>query len=280
MLTPRIGTCSWKFESWVGLVYTRPCRTAAQYLMEYSRKYRTAEIDSWFYRMPDRKTVQDYLENVNDDFRFTCKLPMSISLTHHRMKKGETAMRENPDFLSTDLFSEFLKTVEPMAGRLDAVMLQFEYLNRRKMPSLDHFLRSLERFAGSVPEGFPLAIETRNSNYLHGEYFQFLRENGLMHVFSEKIYMPHVYTVYQKFGELLSGGAVIRLMGGDRKEIEELTGKEWNRLVAPKEDLQEIADMARDIAERDMYLTININNHYEGSAPLTIERLERMLGMR
>jgi len=278
MISPKTGTCSWKFESWAGLVYSHTCRTAAQYLREYSRKYRTVEIDSWFYRMPDRKTVHDYLENVDDDFRFTCKLPMSISLTHHRKKKDETVLRQNPDFLSTDLFSNFLEAVEPMTGRLDAVMLQFEYLNRRKMPSLDHFLRSLEEFAGSVPEGVPLAIETRNSNYLHREYFQFLRENGLLHVFSEKIYMPHVYTVYEKFGDLLSGATVIRLMGGDREDIEKLTGKEWNRLVDPKDDLEEIADMARDIAARDIYLTININNHYEGSAPLTIERLDKMLG--
>jgi len=278
MVNPKTGTCSWKFESWVGLVYSQRYRTAAGYLREYSRKYRTAEIDSWFYRMPDRQTVQDYLNNVDRDFHFTCKLPMVISLTHRRKRKGEKVLRENPDFLSADLFSEFLEAVAPMADRLDAVMLQFEYLNRKKMASLDHFLRALESFAKNVPKEVPLAIETRNSNYIHEEYFQFLREKNLIHVFSEKIYMPHVYEVYERFSGLLAGGAVIRLMGGDRKSIEKQTGKEWNRVVEPKEDLEEVAAMAVDIAEQGMGLTVNVNNHYEGSAPLTIEKLERMMG--
>ncbi len=276
----KIGTCSWKFESWVGLVYSRTFGTAARYLREYSGKYRTAEIDSWFYRMPDRGVVLDYLDNVNEDFCFTCKLPMSISLTHHRKRKGESGLRSNPDFLSTELFSEFTGAVEPMAGRLDAIMLQFEYLNRKKMASLDHFLRSLEGFVENVPESVPLAIEIRNSNYIHKEYFQFLREKNLKHVFSEKLYMPHVYGVYDKFGDLLTGAAVIRLLGGDRKSIEELTGKEWNKLVEPKEDLEEVAAMAADIRNRGMDLTVNINNHYEGSAPLTIERFEKILEQR
>ncbi|MBD3178709.1 MAG: DUF72 domain-containing protein [Candidatus Latescibacteria bacterium] len=277
MADPKAGTCSWKFESWVGLVYSRTFRTAAQYLIEYSRKYRTAEIDSWFYRMPDRQTVLDYLENVDEDFSFTCKLPMAISLTHHRKRKGETELRPNPGFLSQELFSEFLEAGEPMTGRLDAVMLQFEYLNRKKMPSLEHFIRSLESFVTGVPEEIPLAIETRNSNYLHGEYFDFLRESRIMHVFSEKIYMPHIYQVYEKHGDLLSGGSVIRLIGGDRKDIEKKTGKKWNRLVEPREDLEEIAAMVRDMVERGIEVTVNINNHYEGSAPLTIERFGRML---
>jgi uncharacterized protein YecE (DUF72 family) len=92
MIKLKIGTCSWKFESWVGLVYSRTCRTAAHYLREYSRKYRMAEIDSWFYRMPDRKVVLDYLDNVDEDFCFTCKLPMSIMLTKY-MRNSEICIQ-------------------------------------------------------------------------------------------------------------------------------------------------------------------------------------------
>jgi len=159
MSTPKIGTCSWKFDSWVGLVYTHTGRTAAQYLGEYSARYRTAEIDSWFYRMPARRTVLDYLDNVDEDFRFTCKLPMAISLTHHRKRKGAKELEPNPDFLSAGLMLEFLEATRPMAGRLDAVMLQFEYLSREKMPSLGRFLEALEGFAEGVPRDVPLTIE-------------------------------------------------------------------------------------------------------------------------
>ena len=48
----------------------------------------------------------------------------------------------------------------------------------------------------------PLAIETRNKNYLKRAYFQFLQERHVMHVFSEKLYMPHIYKVYEDFDGL------------------------------------------------------------------------------
>jgi uncharacterized protein YecE (DUF72 family) len=60
----RIGTCSWNYPSWVGLVYSQPKRTAVEYLHEYSRKYTTAEIDSWFYKIPTPAEVDAYGEEA------------------------------------------------------------------------------------------------------------------------------------------------------------------------------------------------------------------------
>lgn len=56
-------------------------------------------------------------------------------------------------------------------------------------------------------------------------------------------------------------------------------GGSWDKLVAPRdEELASIAVMVQDLlaAGPDVYL--NVNNHYEGSAPLTIERLVRLIG--
>lgn len=277
MTNPQIGTCSWNYDSWIGLVYTQKCRTAAQYLREYSTKYRTAEIDSWFYRLPSQDVVLDYLHHVDEDFRFTCKVPNAISLTHQRTRGKAKELISNPTFLSNELFLEFLEAVEPMAKRIDAHMLEFEYLNKQKMKSLDHFLNALDRFLHFVPRDIPLAIETRNKNYLKHEYFQFLREKRLIHVFSEKLYMPHVYEVYEEFGDLLIDKTVLRLLGGDRKEMENKTDNQWNAIVEPRDDLTRIAEMAKHMIKRGTNVTINVNNHYEGSAPLTIERLLALL---
>lgn len=277
MTNPQIGTCSWNYDSWIGLVYTQKCRTAAQYLREYSTKYRTAEIDSWFYRLPSQDVVLDYLHHVDEDFRFTCKVPNAISLTHQRTRGKSKEQISNPTFLSNELFLEFLEVVEPMAKRIDAHMLEFEYLNKQKMKSLDHFLSALDGFLHFVPRDIPLAIETRNKNYLQREYFQFLREKQLIHVFSEKLYMPHIYEVYEEFGDLLIDKTVLRLLGGDRKEMENKTDNQWNAIVEPRDDLPRIAEMAKHMIKREINVTINVNNHYEGSAPLTIERLLALL---
>jgi len=70
----RFGTCYWNYDSWVGLVFLHKEGTAVAYLKHNSRKYRTAEIDSEFYRLPSSDTVLPYLEAVDAGFRFTCKV--------------------------------------------------------------------------------------------------------------------------------------------------------------------------------------------------------------
>ena len=57
--------------------------------------------------------------------------------------------------------------------------------------------------------------------------------------------------------------------------IEKTTGKSWNQVVAAKDkEIPGIADLVRTMVDQsgmDVYL--NVNNHYEGSAPVTIEKL-------
>ena len=45
----RFGTCSWKYDSWKGIVYTES--KSKNYLKEYSQKFNTVEIDQWFWSL-------------------------------------------------------------------------------------------------------------------------------------------------------------------------------------------------------------------------------------
>ena len=74
--------------------------------------------------------------------------------------------------------------------------------------------------------------------------------------------------------------SVIRLLGPDRGRIEEQTGKRWDRRLAPKDEgLRHIAAMTNEMLSRGFEVTINVNNHYEGSAPRTIEALRPLLNI-
>jgi uncharacterized protein YecE (DUF72 family) len=279
MSTPRLrmGTCTWNYDSWVGLVYSREMSGAAAYLPEYARRFETAEIDSWFYRIPPQSEVLRYKQAVSSDFRFTCKAPQALTLTHQREDKQHAGPQPNPEFLSAPLFQQFLQTIAPLLPQIDAVMLEFEYLNKSKMASLDLFLQKIETFIGQIPEGLPLALEPRNSNFVVPKYFEFIARHGLIHVFSEKQYMPHVYELYERQHDTIGKRAVIRLMGGDRQEMEARAENRWDRIIEPREDLAEIAAMIRKLLEHGTDVTVNVNNHYEGCAPLTIERLRSLL---
>jgi len=83
--------------------------------------------------------------------------------------------------------------------------------------------------------------------------------------------------VYDKVGDLLGDKVIIRLLGGDRKEIEEKTKGNWNEIIDPKQDLPQVAKMISDLATSSQLVKVYLNNHYEGSAPKSIERLEVLL---
>ncbi len=71
---------------------------------------------------------------------------------------------------------------------------------------------------------------------------------------------------------------MIRLHGPDRRAIEQETGKRWDRIVAARdEELAGVATMTSALTESGVNVYVNVNNHYEGSAPLTIERFRQLL---
>jgi len=81
----RLGTCSWKCDSWKGPIY----RPDVDYgpndcLPDYARHLNTVEVDQWFWslfppgsKLPDEAAVRGYAEGVPDDFLFTVKALLS-----------------------------------------------------------------------------------------------------------------------------------------------------------------------------------------------------------
>ena len=143
----RIGTCSWKYDSWKGLLYDEAKDYGADdYLADYAKHMDTVEVDQWFWSLfpngvtlPAEDSVRRYAQSVPDQFRFTVKAPNAITLTHYygRQPKRHAgfANRPNDRFLDHGLLNRFLERLSPMGSKLGPILFQFEYLNRKKMPS-------------------------------------------------------------------------------------------------------------------------------------------------
>jgi uncharacterized protein YecE (DUF72 family) len=280
----RIGTCSWKYDSWHGLIYTSTNKNS--YLREYSARFTTVEIDQWFWSLfppdkvvlPQSSVIKAYTGDVPDDFKFTVKIPNSITLTHFYRKSRNEDLLENPHFLSIDIMNRFLDKLEPMADKIGILMFQFEYLNKQKMTSLHHFIDQTTPFFGALHKRFKYGLEIRNPNWLNRDYFNFIRDTGVSPVFLQGYYMPDIRPVYERFKDNITTPVVIRLHGPGRSEIEEKSGGNWDRLLEPKDDeLAEITHIIREMDARKLEVYVNVNNHYEGSAPLTIEKIHRLL---
>lgn len=280
----RLGTCSWKYDSWKGIIY--PDKEKFNYLEEYAKHFNTVEIDQWFWSLfapkkvllPDERVVKEYRDSVPDDFMFTIKVLNAVSLTHFYNKNKTEELKPNPFFLSTEVFEKFVETLKPIENNIGVLMFQFEYLNKQKLSGLNEFIDRIESFVESLDKKFVYGIEIRNPNYLNKNYFSFLERNNLAMVFLQGYYMPPVWQLFNEHKEKIKSTAIIRLHGPDRSGIEKKTGGIWNQIIEPKDDeLNKVAEMINYLKTKKVDLYINVNNHFEGSAPLTIQKINKLL---
>jgi uncharacterized protein YecE (DUF72 family) len=285
--TIRFGTCSWKYESWKGIIY--PEAEKFNYLQEYSKHFDTVEIDQWFWSLfsekkvvlPQTKIASEYKNSVTKDFLFTIKVPNSLTLTHFYRKNKSEELIKNPFFLSIDLYEKFIRSIEPLHDQIACLIFQFEYLNKDKMPSQNLFENLINDFISkSSIRNFPIGIEIRNPNYLNKKYFEVLEQLKIIPVMLEGYYMPSVVETCGKHLLQNPSTVVFRLHGPDRTGIEKISSENWNQIYIDRtQEIEKLSDLFRDFLTRQVDLFINVNNHYEGSAPLTIQKIKKMMQM-
>ena len=153
-------------------------------------------------------------------------------------------------------------------------MFQFEYLNKQKMPSKEVFF---ERFGEFIATRRRRATNTRSRYAIRITYstafFEFLKDKGSASSISTATTCRPSGRSSTSFKPETASFQVIRLHGGDRLEIEGETGEVWNKVVAPKPGgLKSAAKIVRANAKKRVLTYLNFNNHFEGSAPLSIGR--------
>ncbi len=277
--TLSIGTCSWKYPSWEDLVYQ--AGSSESLLSQYAGRYRTVEVDQWFWSLgkrsvglPDPEVVKAYARETDEEFRFTIKAPNALTAPFAYGSKSES----NRWFLDTELFYQFLESLAPLLEKTALIILQFPYLNKSAVSSREHFSAHLATFSRSLPDSVTVAIEIRNPAWIDGSWFSFLSSASLVPVILSGYWMEHFIPSVQSALETGFEKLCIRLHGEDRGVIEEASGGNWSSIIEAKDD--ELSALAALLRGRDEEIYLNVNNHYEGSAPLTIAKIQRLLEER
>ncbi|MCG6912707.1 DUF72 domain-containing protein [bacterium BMS3Abin03] len=281
----RFGTCSWKYDSWKGIIYSN--EKDINYLQEYSRHYSTVEIDQWFWSLfpqnkvllPDKNVVEEYNSSTPDDFLFTIKVPNSLTLTHFYNRNKKEPLVPNPYFLSVELFNEFISSIKSINKKTACLIFQFEYLNKQKMKSLNEFQTRFRQFHSQLNGlEIPLAVEIRNPDYLNENYFSFINDLNMAHVFLEGYFMPPVAEIYNKYKKFIKNFTVLRLHGTDRTGIEKISKENWDKIYIDRSgEILKLVKLIKEIQRKEVDIFAYVNNHFEGSAPLTIRRIQSEL---
>ncbi|HEU4411226.1 MAG TPA: DUF72 domain-containing protein [Polyangiaceae bacterium] len=279
----RLGTSSWTFTGWQGLVYPTgltPKRLRDEGLALYARNplFSTVGVDRSYYAPLGEAEWADYARQLPEGFRCVVKAWGELTARVDPQTKAP-----NPSYLDRALFEEkVLGPLEPgLGGRLGALVLEFP--PGRGSPALapKDFVAGLDRFLGGLPAGLPAAVELRRREYLCDEYWQCLAARGAGHVFNYWAGMPPLGVQLRAAPGRLPGRlSVCRLLlppGGDYEALRAAYAP-FDRLHRPDPAMREgVRALAERCGREGLELFVLAGNKAEGSAPLTVRALAALL---
>ncbi len=151
-----IGTSGYEYDDWRGQFYP-PELDGRDRLAHYASRFSSVELNTTFYGLPDRSTVQRWRDSVPDGFRFAVKL--SRYGTH--MKR----LKDPHDWLE-----RFEHAVSPLGETLGPVLVQLP-------PRWHRDPERLARFLEAVPGAWRISVEVRDPDWLHRSIYGTLREH-------------------------------------------------------------------------------------------------------
>jgi uncharacterized protein YecE (DUF72 family) len=281
-----VGGSSWKYEGWLGQIYSRErylsrgkfSRKAFEQecLREYAETFPIVCGDFAFYQFPTEDFWRKLFAKTPEGFRFAFKVPEQITCkvfpTH--LRYGPQAGRENESFLDADMLQEmFLRPLLPFRDKTALLIFEFGAFGRRAFEELGAFLERLGPFLAALPPEFRYAVEVRNPELLEHDYFACLREHRV----------AHVYNAWSKMPELQQQMAIPESVTADFLVCRALLrrGRVYEDAVASFAPYTEVKDpnpearesmraLIAQSKEERRGLFLFVNNRLEGNAPMTI----------
>jgi uncharacterized protein YecE (DUF72 family) len=296
----RLGTSSWSFPGWRGIVYGDDysnSKLSRDGLTAYGAHplLRSVSIDRSFYAP---LTVTDYLryaQQVPDHFRFIVKAPALITDASVRGDRGEP-VSANPCFLNAELAAR--EFVEPcLAGlgtKAGALVFQFPPLPDQLLADPAVFVERLSTFLAALPplpaapegagDGPCYAVEIRDGILLTPRFVRALRAAGVRYCVGLHARMPdplrQAAALALMDGETPAGPLIVRwsLHSGFKYEQAKARYEPFDQLVDEDPHTRDtLAELAARYAIAGQPVLITTNNKAEGSAPLTCAKLARAI---
>jgi uncharacterized protein YecE (DUF72 family) len=288
-----LGTSSWTFPGWKGLVYDHPA-AASQLAREGLAAYghhpvlRTVGIDRTFYGPIPASAFAEYAEQVPEGFRFLVKAHEVCTMARFPLHERYGAQRgqANDRFLHAAYAAEHVVApfVEGLGDKAGPLVFQFPPQDPQGLGGPARFVERLHAFFAALPRGPLYAVEVRNEELLTEGFAQALADVGVSPVLAVWRDMPPVATQAKRTRAFEARALVARWMLPPNLGYEEARARyaPFDKLV--DEDLATRDVLARAClaaGRRGMPAFVTINNKAEGSAPLSAIRLaERIVARR
>lgn len=299
-----LGTSSWSFPGWQGIVYSRQyteVQLARTGLGAYSQHpvLRTVGIDRSFHQPLTAHDYARYASQVPESFRFVVKAPAIVSDAVVRRERGAPS-DPNPAFLdpaaALDLFVG--PALEGLGDRAGPLVFQMPPLPREwtqgdaGAATIERIGAMLARLPQQVDARTPIyAVELRNPELFTPRFVRMLREHGARLCVGIHARMPpaarqsaalHAMDSTEEEGDdwRMKGPLVVRwnLASGFRYEDAKNRYAPFDRIIDPDIPTRGTLVHLVHVALRSgQPAYIIANNKAEGSAPLTVIELARAI---
>jgi len=281
-----LGTSSWSFPGWAGLVYARKgseSELSRLGLHAYSKHplLRAVGLDRTFYAPIGVRDYAAYADQVHEGFRFVVKAPAAVSDAALRDERGRATQR-NPGFLDAQWAADQFvgPALEGLGAKAGPLVFQLSPLPREYAYDAPAFAARLHAFLAALRGAFPrarLAVEVRNAEVVGAPLATALRDAGAHYCYGVHARMPTVAEQAERIGPG-SGPLIARwsLHAGFRYDEAKAEYAPFNRLVDPDVPTRTtLADLAAQAITGGHDAIIIANNKAEGSAPLSVTELAR-----
>ena len=286
-----LGTSSWHFPGWAGLVYGRavPAPTLSRHgLHAYAQHplLRTVSLDRSFYRPLPASGFAALAAQVPADFRFVVKVPAVVTDASLRDGENGRPLGLNPAFL--DPAAACASALEPaaagLADALGVLVFQLSPLPARWLQDPDALHQRLEALWAAVVPGLPAgslaALEVRDPALLTPRLAAQLKAHGVRYALGLHDRMPPVEEQLDMLRATWPGDFVCRwnLQRGLGYEQAKGLWEPFDRLQAVDPATRRVlAKVVRATLDAGHRAFVTINNKAEGSAPLSVVELARAL---
>jgi uncharacterized protein YecE (DUF72 family) len=295
----RLGTSSWFFPGWRGLVYDKTYPQTAlskKGLIAYGAipLFSTVSLDRTFYASLTVPEYTRYHTQSPDDFSFVVKAPALVCDAVMRDEEGRGRVA-NPHFLDPAIAArEFVvPCLEGLGEKAGPLVFQISPLPRGLVEEGPFLIERLEAFFAALPKQLgkhtpTYALELRNAELLTPRLVGMLRRAGVRYCVGLHDRMPEVErqeTALKALDADGPGDLIVRwnLHRGFLYQAAKQRYEPFDKLVDEDPETRlSLARMAAEAYKAKRRVWITANNKAEGSAPLSLlklaEEIAKILG--
>ena len=237
-----LGTMGWSYNFWPLYDGIK----TSDYLSEYSKKFNSVEINSTFYRIPRKSSVEKWSKQTPENFMFSVKIPQSIS--------HSSSLQYDSDKLNA-----FLEHIKPFGKKLGPLLLQLPpRLDSKHYKQLSIILSQLQKYR--------VAIEFRNKSWFNEQIYQLLKDHNTAIV--------HVEHPTRTNTKVVTSDLIYVRLEGDRKKVDGEKGiTEIDRL----EDNSKWAEKILNQKDNFENIYLFVSKYYSGYPPTDISQIKSRL---